>query len=50
MADIKTFVLWFIDNIPTFLMSEPIKYFVGIAILVFIIKIIFGFIRFSERS
>lgn len=40
MTQIKTFFLWFIDNLPTFLMSEPIKYFVGIFIAGMIIKMI----------
>lgn len=40
MTDIKNFFLWFIDNLPDFLMSDPIKYFVGIFIAGMIIKLI----------
>lgn len=39
MAEMKTFVLWFIQQLPTFLMSEPIKYLVGMAFLIVTIEI-----------
>lgn len=29
MQGMKDFCLWFIDQLPTFLMSEPVCYFVG---------------------
>lgn len=35
-----TFVTWFIEEFPNFLISEPIIYFVGIIILGYIIKLI----------
>ena len=38
MTNVQNFVLWFLDNLPDFLMSEPIKYFVGIAIFALIIQ------------
>lgn len=40
MTAMKNFTLWLLDNIPDFLMSEPIVYFVGIFILAFIVKIL----------
>ena len=33
MADVKTFIMWFLSELPDFLMSEPICYFMGFAIL-----------------
>lgn len=33
MQDMKDFVLWFIAQLPDFLMTEPISAFTGIAIL-----------------
>lgn len=29
MTDMQNFVMWFLNNLPTFLLSEPVKYFVG---------------------
>lgn len=29
MTNMQNFVLWFLDYIPEFLLSDPIKYFVG---------------------
>lgn len=29
MSNITEFFEWFFDNLPGFLMSEPIKYFIG---------------------
>ena len=34
----RTFAFWFLENIPEFLLSEPIIYFVGIAFLLVVIK------------
>lgn len=36
----KEFTLWLLDNIPTFLMSEPVIYFVAIALIAVCIKVI----------
>lgn len=36
----KDFCLWFIEQLPTFLMSEPIKYFVGFAMLFVVISLV----------
>lgn len=41
METVKTFVVWLVEQIPAFLMSEPIIYFVGIALLLYIIKVLF---------
>ena len=40
MQAMQTFTLWLINNIPTFLLSEPVIYFVAIAIVSILIKII----------
>lgn len=29
MQSMKDFCLWFIDQLPIFLMAEPVRYFVG---------------------
>lgn len=29
MADIQSFFTWFLSQLPTFLLSDPIKYFLG---------------------
>lgn len=40
MQAMMSFVTWFIEEFPAFLMSEPVIYFVGIIILGYIIKLI----------
>lgn len=40
MEAMKTFTLWLIDNIPDFLLSEPVIYFVSVALLAVLIKAI----------
>lgn len=49
MQSMQQFTLWFINNIPTFLLSEPIVYLVGLAILAIIIKVILSILGLSER-
>lgn len=49
MASMQQFTIWFLDNIPDFLLSEPICYFVGIVILGFIIKCVLTICGLSER-
>lgn len=39
MAAAKSFVEWFLTNIPSFLMSDPIIYFVGFGFLAWTIKL-----------
>lgn len=36
----KDFTLWFIEQLPTFLMSEPICYFVGFAMLFVVVSLV----------
>lgn len=40
MADMQSFVLWFLDNLPSFLMTEPFCYFVGFGFLIVVIRVI----------
>lgn len=40
MQAMKTFAMWLLDNIPEFLMSEPIIYIFGVILLSFVISII----------
>lgn len=40
MANMKSFILWFLNNLPDFLLSEPIVYIFGFVILAFVIRII----------
>lgn len=40
LESMKTFAIWFLTQIPDFLMSEPICYFVGIIVLLWILKVI----------
>ena len=40
MQAMINFSTWLINNIPTFLMSEPVIYFVAIAIVSILIKMI----------
>lgn len=40
MTAMKNFVMWFIEQLPTFFMSEPIIYIFGFVLLAFVIKLI----------
>lgn len=46
MEDVTQFWTWIIEEFPAFLMSEPIKYFVGLIILGYIIELIVSLRRF----
>lgn len=46
MAEMKAFTLWFLDTIPDFLMSDPIKYLWGLALLGYILKLILNLRRY----
>lgn len=48
MEAMKTFTLWLINNVPTFLMSEPVIYFVALAILAILVRMI-SRLFFTER-
>lgn len=45
MDNMKTFVLWFLEQLPSFLLSEPMCYFVGFAFLIVTIRVIRDIIR-----
>lgn len=40
MSDMVNFSSWFFSALPDFLLSEPIKYFTGLIITFFIVKVI----------
>lgn len=39
LAEMQDFALWFLSEVPDFLMTPPISAFVGLAILIVIIKV-----------
>lgn len=39
MAESKEFILWFLSNLPDFLMADPIKQFLGFAFLAVTIRL-----------
>ena len=45
MDNMKTFVLWFLEQLPSFLLSEPMCYFVGFAFLIVMVRVIRDIIR-----
>lgn len=45
MQEMKDFVLWFLTELPSFLMTEPICYFVGFAFLFVVIAVFQRIIR-----
>lgn len=45
MDNMKTFVLWFLEQLPSFLLSEPMCYLVGFAFLIVTVRIIRDIIR-----
>ena len=40
MDNMQAFVSWFLTQLPAFLMSEPISYFIGFAFLILVVRII----------
>lgn len=40
MADMQTFIGWFLTELPGFLMAEPMCYFIGFAFSILTIRII----------
>lgn len=40
ISDVQAFTLWFIEQVPSFLMAEPICYFVGFGFLIITISVI----------
>lgn len=45
MDNMKTFVLWFLEQLPSFLLSEPMCYFVGFAFLIVTVRVIRDIVR-----
>lgn len=45
MDNMKTFVLWFLEQLPSFFLSEPMCYFVGFAFLIVTVRVIRDIIR-----
>lgn len=45
MTNMQTFIIWFLEQLPAFLLSEPISYFVGFAFLFVTIRLIKQIIR-----
>lgn len=49
MSAMQQFTLWFLNQLPAFLLAEPVSYFVGLIILGFIVKVILTICGLSER-
>ena len=47
MDNMQAFALWLLEEIPNFLLSEPICYFVGIAILLLVVKLLGSIIKIN---
>lgn len=39
MSAAKDFALWFLQQVPAFLLAEPICYFVGLALLLYVARL-----------
>lgn len=50
MSAMQAFWEWWFVQLPSFLMSEPIKYIFGLCILMFIVKIILSFFHWNDRT
>lgn len=42
MQEMMDFNTWFLQNMPNFLLSDPVKYLFGLVILAYCLKIIFS--------
>ena len=49
MQAMQTFTMWLINNLPTFLMSEPIIYFVGLGVLALLVRMISSLFFLGRR-
>lgn len=49
MDNMVRFVSWFLENLPVFLLSEPIIYFVGLGILGFVVSLVYKWIFKSSN-
>lgn len=47
MNDIQAFITWFLNNLPSFLMTEPICYFLGFAFLGLTVKLVWRIMHIS---
>ncbi len=47
MAEMQNFALWFLTEIPEFLLTPPISAFVGVALLIVIIKVMTSIIKIN---
>lgn len=45
MTNMQTFVTWFLEQLPAFLLSDPISYFIGFSFLFVAIRLIKEIIR-----
>lgn len=45
MADMQSFVMWFLAQLPAFFLSDPISYIVGFVFLFLTIRVIRDIIR-----
>lgn len=48
MADMINFSSWIFSELPDFLLSDPIKYFTGLMITTFIVKVIISLINIER--
>lgn len=48
MSAMKEFCLWFLTELPDFLMAEPVCYFVGIAFLIIVVGIFIRIINLGR--
>lgn len=46
MSAMQDFTIWLLDNLPDFLMSEPIIYLWGIMLFAYLVKLLLSFRRF----
>lgn len=42
MNDMIAFNTWYLQNMPSFLLSDPVKYLFGLVILAYCLKILFN--------
>lgn len=49
MSAMMSFVTWFIDQLPSFLLAEPISAFTGIAVSCFVVQLISRLISVGRR-
>lgn len=45
MSEIQAFITWFLNNLPSFLMTEPICYFIGFAFLGLTVRLVYRIIN-----